>query len=100
MNDPLDQRKAIASHTGSDQSPNDNSGLHSDDHPPWNYEVTVNQIEQIIAQIEAGKLELADVFEQFAIAVGHLRQCEAFLAQRQQQMDLLIETLADDTEPF
>ncbi|XHX79576.1 MAG: exodeoxyribonuclease VII small subunit [Stenomitos frigidus ULC029] len=59
----------------------------------WNYEETVRQIEAIMAQIESGELELADVFDQFAVAVKHLRQCEEFLGQRQQQMDLLIETL-------
>lgn len=64
----------------------------------WNYEETVEQVETIIKQIEAGKLELADVFEQFAAAVQYLRQCEAFLQKRQQQMDLLIETLEEDSD--
>jgi exodeoxyribonuclease VII small subunit len=64
----------------------------------WNYEATVAQVETIIEQIEAGKLELAEVFEQFAAAVKYLRQCETFLQERQQQMDLLIETLAEDAD--
>jgi exodeoxyribonuclease VII small subunit len=64
----------------------------------WNYEATVAQIESIIQQIEAGELELADVFEQFAAAVRYLRQCEAFLQKRQQQMDLLIETLEEESD--
>ncbi|HEY9669903.1 MAG TPA: exodeoxyribonuclease VII small subunit [Waterburya sp.] len=64
----------------------------------WNYEATVTQIETIIEQIEAGKLELADVFEQFAAAMKYLRQCEAFLQERQQQMDLLVETLEDESD--
>ncbi|MBE9124986.1 MULTISPECIES: exodeoxyribonuclease VII small subunit [unclassified Coleofasciculus] len=64
----------------------------------WNYEDTVKQVETIIEQIEAGELELADVFEQFSTAVEYLRQCEAFLAQRQQQMDVLIETLKDESD--
>lgn len=59
----------------------------------WSYEETVGQIEAIMAQIESGELDLADVFDQFAMAVSHLHQCEQFLEQRQQQMDLLIETL-------
>lgn len=63
-----------------------------------NYEATVAQVETIIAQIEAGELSLADVFDQFATAVKYLRQCEAFLQERQQQMDLLIETLVDDSD--
>ncbi|MBE9207504.1 exodeoxyribonuclease VII small subunit [Nostoc sp. LEGE 06077] len=61
-----------------------------------NYEAKVVEIEKIIARIEAGELELEEVFEQFATAVEHLRQCEDFLQQRQQQVDLLIETLNDD----
>ena len=64
----------------------------------WNYEATVAQIETIIEQIEAGKLELADVFERFAAAMKYLRQCDAFLQERQQQMDLLIETLEDESD--
>ncbi|MBD2297645.1 MULTISPECIES: exodeoxyribonuclease VII small subunit [Nostocales] len=61
-----------------------------------NYEAKVSEIEKIIARIEAGELELEDVFEQFATAVEYLRQCESFLQQRQKQVDLLIETLNDD----
>lgn len=64
----------------------------------WNYEATVKQVEAIMMRIESGELELAEVFEQFAAAVEYLRQCETFLAQRQQQMDLLIETLSDEPE--
>ncbi len=64
----------------------------------WNYEATVQQVEAIMARIESGELALADVFDQFAAAVNSLRQCELFLSQRQQQMDLLIETLTDDLE--
>jgi exodeoxyribonuclease VII small subunit len=64
----------------------------------WNYETTVAQVETIIEQIEAGELELAEVFDQFAAAVKYLRQCEAFLTQRQQQMDLLIERLVDESD--
>jgi exodeoxyribonuclease VII small subunit len=64
----------------------------------WNYEVTVEQVETIIRQIEAGELELAEVFEQFAAAVNYLRQCEVFLQERQQQMDLLIETLEEESD--
>jgi exodeoxyribonuclease VII small subunit len=64
----------------------------------WNYEETVRKIEEIMARIEAGKLELAEVFDQFAEAVDYLHQCETFLAQRQKQVDLLIETLSDEPE--
>ncbi|WP_375504213.1 exodeoxyribonuclease VII small subunit [uncultured Nostoc sp.] len=62
----------------------------------WNYEAKVIEIEGIIARIEAGELDLEAVFEQFASAVEYLRQCESFLQQRQQQVDLLIETLSDE----
>jgi exodeoxyribonuclease VII small subunit len=70
--------------------------------PPFDeglsYEATVKKVEEIVARIEAGELELAEVFDQFAEAVEYLRQCENFLAQRQKHMDLLIETLTDETE--
>jgi exodeoxyribonuclease VII small subunit len=68
----------------------------SDSMEGWNYEAKVAEIEGIIARIEAGELDLEAVFEQFASAVEYLRQCESFLQQRQQQVDLLIETLSDE----
>jgi exodeoxyribonuclease VII small subunit len=66
--------------------------------PGWSYEETVRQVETIMTRIESGELELADVFDQFTTAVSYLRECELFLSQRQQQMDLLVETLTDDLE--
>ena len=64
----------------------------------WNYEKAVAEVEKIIARIEAGELELEEVFDSFAVAVEYLRQCETFLQQRQQQVDLMIETLKDEPE--
>ena len=64
----------------------------------WNYEAAVAKVEAIIARIEAGELELEEVFDQFAAAVEYLRQCETFLQDRQQQVDLLIETLKDEPQ--
>jgi exodeoxyribonuclease VII small subunit len=66
----------------------------------WNYESSVTHIESIINQIEMGEMELAEVFQQFAIAVEHLRHCETFLTHQKQRMDLLIETLLDEPEAF
>ncbi|HEY9752411.1 MAG TPA: exodeoxyribonuclease VII small subunit [Coleofasciculaceae cyanobacterium] len=64
----------------------------------WNYEATVQKIEAIMTRIESGELELGQVFDQFTEAVTYLQQCEHFLTQHQQQMDLLIETLTDDMD--
>jgi exodeoxyribonuclease VII small subunit len=61
----------------------------------WSYEAKVAAIEKIIAGIEGGDLPLEAVFEEFATAVEFLRECELFLQQKQQQVDLLIETLKD-----
>jgi exodeoxyribonuclease VII small subunit len=61
----------------------------------WQYESTVTELEQIIERIESGELELAEVFEQFAIAIHHLQQCDTFLNHHQQQVDLMIETLTN-----
>jgi len=72
------------------------SASSSDSMEGWNYEGKVVEIEGIIARIEAGELELAEVFDQFTQAVEYLRQCESFLQQRQQQVDLLIENLSDE----
>lgn len=62
----------------------------------WKYEVAVAEVESIISRIEAGELELEEVLKQFTQAVDQLKQCETFLQQRQQQVDLLIETLNDE----
>lgn len=61
----------------------------------WSYEDTLGRIEAITGQLETGDLPLADVFEQFAEAVGALQQCDQFLQTKQQQASLLIETLVD-----
>jgi exodeoxyribonuclease VII small subunit len=63
----------------------------------WHYETSVAEIETIISQIESGELELEAVFEQFAQAAKALGQCEAFLTERQSQIELLIETLEDSS---
>ncbi len=61
-----------------------------------NYEAKVAEIEKIITRIETGELQLEEVFEQFAAAIEYLRQCETAPQQRQQQINLLIETLHDE----
>ena len=66
--------------------------------PKWNYEETIAQVESIVTDIESGNLELEELFDKFAIAAESLRQCETFLDQRQQQMQLQIETLTDSPE--
>ncbi|MGB3200856.1 MAG: exodeoxyribonuclease VII small subunit [Nodosilinea sp.] len=48
-----------------------------------------------MADLEAGRLPLATVLSQFEQAVQALQQCETYLHEKQQQVDLLIETLAD-----
>jgi exodeoxyribonuclease VII small subunit len=64
--------------------------------PDWNYEATVAKVEEILSQIESGELELAEVFEQFVTAVKYLDQCETFLEERRQQVELIVEQLADN----
>jgi exodeoxyribonuclease VII small subunit len=59
----------------------------------WNYEETVAGVEEILAAIEGGDLELTEVFSQFAVAVDRLNQCENFLATQREQVELLLENL-------
>jgi exodeoxyribonuclease VII small subunit len=59
----------------------------------WNYEETVDGVEEILAAIEGGNLELTEVFSQFAVAVDRLQQCEEFLATQREQIELLLENL-------
>ena len=64
----------------------------------WNYETTAARVEAIIEDIESGNLELAETFEQFALAVEYLKQCETFVLERKQKMSLLVETLTDEPD--
>ncbi|MEG3846099.1 exodeoxyribonuclease VII small subunit [Microcoleus sp. herbarium19] len=66
--------------------------------PDWNYEETVDRIEAIIDRVESGELPLEAVFEQFAVAVECLQQCEGFLARGKEQMELSIELLAAESD--
>jgi exodeoxyribonuclease VII small subunit len=63
--------------------------------PDWHYETAVANVEAIINEIESGQLELSAVFEQYSAAVEQLHKCEAFLQERQQQMELLVEVLGE-----
>ncbi len=62
----------------------------------WNYQKTLAQIESIIGKIEAGKINLEDLFSQVMIASQCLQECETYLVQQEQKMDIFIETLTDD----
>jgi exodeoxyribonuclease VII small subunit len=62
----------------------------------WNYEDTVTKVQDIIDEIESGDLDLAAVFEQFAIATEYLQECDVFLADKQKEMHNLIETIWSD----
>ena len=64
----------------------------------WNYEETADRIEAIIDRVESGELPLEEVFEQFAVAVECLQECESFLARGEEQMDLSIELLAAEPD--
>jgi exodeoxyribonuclease VII small subunit len=61
----------------------------------WNYEATLAQVEDILAAIEGGDLELTEVFSQFAVAVDSLQECEKFLVKQRGQVEQLLENLGD-----
>jgi exodeoxyribonuclease VII small subunit len=61
----------------------------------WNYEMAVAGVEVILGEIESGDLELTEVFSQFAMAVESLQQCENFLTQQRERVELLMENLGD-----
>lgn len=62
----------------------------------WDYEASIEQVEAIITNLETGELPLADIFEQFEKAVTELKKCDTFLQEKQNQAELLIETLGSD----
>ncbi|ACB54380.1 putative exodeoxyribonuclease VII small subunit [Crocosphaera subtropica ATCC 51142] len=66
----------------------------------WNYETAISSVEEMINKIESGNLPLETVFEEFELAVEQVNQCEQFLNQGMEKMELLIETLEDFEEEF
>lgn len=75
-------------------NPDPSASLPSD----WQYESAVDKVEAIIQDIEGGELELADIFDQFSIAVQELHACESFLQHHRHQVELLVETLANEPQ--
>lgn len=61
----------------------------------WNYELTVARVEEILDAIEGGELDLAEVFDRFALGVDYLQQCDRFLTTQQERVELLLETLGE-----
>lgn len=61
----------------------------------WKYETTVARVEAILSEVESGELELNEVFSQFAVAVKSLQECEDFLSEQRERVDLLLENLGD-----
>jgi exodeoxyribonuclease VII small subunit len=59
----------------------------------FNYEEMISEIALIINEIEMGNIPLEDVFNKFELAVKKLKECDNFLQQGQEKMELLIEEL-------
>jgi exodeoxyribonuclease VII small subunit len=97
MNDSPGEQRLL---DNGDRTANSMASFLSASDQGWSYELTVAEVEAIINRIETGELELAEVFQQFAIAVKQLHQCEEFLTHQRHQVDLLIETLTDEPEDF
>ena len=64
----------------------------------WNYESTVEKIEDILHLMESGDMSLSDLFEQFNVAAEYLKTCDRFLTERRAQVELSIEHLTDDPD--
>lgn len=64
----------------------------------WNYEDTIAKAEKIVSEIESGNLSLSDLFVQFSLASDYLQQCEQFLEQKRQQINISVESLKNPIE--
>ncbi|MFS8795385.1 exodeoxyribonuclease VII small subunit [Synechococcus sp. R55.8] len=65
---------------------------------PWRYEAAIAEVETLIAQIESGELDLAEVVERFQQAAQTLKTCADFLEQKRQQVEIIIEQLGQGEE--
>ncbi len=67
---------------------------------PWRYEAAIAEVESLIAQIESGELDLAEVVERFQQAAQILKRCAQFLEEKRQQVEILVEELNQDDEDW
>ncbi|NJK62813.1 MAG: exodeoxyribonuclease VII small subunit [Synechococcaceae cyanobacterium SM2_3_1] len=65
----------------------------------WRYESAIAEVETIIQRIESGELDLSEVIEQFQTAAHTLKQCDTFLTQKQNQVELIIEEISKPEIP-
>ncbi|HEY9809747.1 MAG TPA: exodeoxyribonuclease VII small subunit [Halomicronema sp.] len=65
---------------------------------PDSYEAKVAKIEEIIKKMEIGNLEMTEMFDSFSVASQYLRECEDFLAEKQQQQTIYVETLTEELD--
>jgi len=71
--------------------------------PKRSFEQAIGEIERIVADLEGGKLELAQSLEKYQTGIGTLKECYTILEGAERQISLLAGFDADGnaiTEPF
>ncbi len=67
------------------------------------FEESLAQLEEIVANLEGGKLELAESLEQYENGVKHLKVCYGLLTEAERRIELVSEVDASgraQTQPF
>jgi exodeoxyribonuclease VII small subunit len=69
---------------------------------PEQFEQSMQKLEALVKQLEAGTLPLEEALTAFQEGVGLVKQCQTLLARAEQKVDVLIKANADgvETKPF
>lgn len=69
---------------------------------PEQFEQSIQKLETLVKQLEAGTLPLEEALTAFQEGVGLVKQCQTLLSRAEQKVDVLIKANADgvETKPF
>jgi len=69
---------------------------------PEQFEQSMQKLELLVKQLEAGTLPLEEALTAFQDGVGLVKQCQTLLSRAEQKVDVLIKANADgvETKPF
>jgi exodeoxyribonuclease VII small subunit len=69
---------------------------------PEQFEQSMQKLELLVKQLEAGTLPLEEALTAFQEGVGLVKQCQTLLSRAEQKVDVLIKANADgvETKPF
>jgi exodeoxyribonuclease VII small subunit len=65
---------------------------------PEQFELSMQKLEALVKQLEAGTLPLEEALTAFQEGVGLVKQCQSLLSRAEQKVDVLIKANAEGIE--